>query len=253
MQNFPGIASMISRNRSSSIAENFQKVLGQIEHAARLAGRLPESVSLVVVTKGHPVDIVIQAILAGAKFLGENYPEEGVEKILALRDQIGVEWHMIGHVQSRKSRQVCEHYNWVHSVDSLKLAARMDRFAGELDIKLPVLLECNVSGEDTKFGFPAWIEDRWYKTASDIAPILKCKNIEVHGLMTIAPLVENPEEARSYFSRLRRLRDYLKERFPDTNWDELSMGMSSDFQVAVQEGATMVRIGQAILGPRPVR
>lgn len=242
---------MISRNDPSLIAENFQKVLGQIEHAARSVGRSPQGVRLVVVTKGHPLEVVRNAIQAGAKILGENYPEEGIEKILALKDIAGLEWHMIGHVQSRKARQVCEHYAWVHSVDSPKLAARLDRFIGELEIKLPVLLEFNVSGEESKYGFAAWDENRWDVTASAIAPVLKSKYMEVHGLMTVAPLLEEPEEARSYFSRLRRLRDYLRDSFPDANWDELSMGMSSDFQVAVQEGATMVRIGQAILGPRP--
>jgi len=243
---------MISRNDPSLIAENLQKVLGQIGNAARSVGRSPQGVRLVVVTKGHPLEVVRGAIEAGAKILGENYPEEGVEKILALKEYAGLEWHMIGHVQSRKARQVCEHYAWVHSVDSPKLAARLDRFAGELEIKLPVLLECNVSGEESKYGFAAWDENRWDATAGAITPVLKSKYMEVQGLMTVAPLLENPEGVRSFFSRLRRLRGYLRDRFPNANWGELSMGMSSDFQVAVQEGATMVRIGQAILGPRPV-
>lgn len=243
---------MMSSNDPSSIAENFQKVLGQIEHAARSVGRSPEGVRLVVVTKGHPLETVRKAIRAGAKILGENYPEEGVEKILALKDYAGLEWHMIGHVQSRKARQVCGHYAWVHSVDSPKLAARLDRFAGELEIELPVLLECNVSGEESKYGFTAWDKDRWEVTAREIAPVLESKYLKVHGLMTVAPFLENPEGARPFFSRLRQLRDYLRDRFPDAIWDELSMGMSSDFQLAIKEGATMVRIGQAILGPRPI-
>jgi pyridoxal phosphate enzyme (YggS family) len=244
---------MKSGDQMSRIAENFQYVLGQIERAARSAGRTPSDVRLVVVTKGHPLQVARKAVEAGAKYLGENYVEEGVEKILALSGEVRVEWHMIGHVQSRKAHQVCEHFAWVQSVDSLKLAARLDRFSGELDRKLPILLECNVSGEETKFGFAAWDERRWETVIQEIAAILEFENLDVRGLMTMAPLVPDPEEARPYFRRLRLLAGFLKERFPGNAWEELSMGMSADFEVAIQEGATLVRVGQAILGPRPAR
>lgn len=236
---------------SEAIRRNLIHVTGQIEAAARSVGRDPDQVRLVVVTKGQPVQAVRAALKAGARYLGENYAEEGIEKKLACMASPAVEWHMIGHVQSRKARMVCEHYDWVHSLDSLKLAQRLDRFAGELGRVLPVLLECNVSGEETKYGWPAWQEDHWADLLAQIEPLVALPNLSVRGLMTMAPFLPEPEQARPYFQRLRRLQAVLSERFPQTTWDELSMGMSADFQVAIQEGATLVRIGTAIMGPRP--
>jgi pyridoxal phosphate enzyme (YggS family) len=208
-------------------------------------------VRLVVVTKGQPLDKIQEVIEAGAMRLGENYAEEGVEKIQALGARKGLEWHMIGHVQSRKARLICEHFAWVHSLDSLKLAERLDRLAGELERKLPVLIECNVSGEESKFGYPAWQEERWDELGEAISPIMQCNQLQVRGLMAMAPYSSDPEAARPYFKRARRLRDALARRFPALDWSELSMGMSGDYETAIEEGATIVRIGEAILGPRP--
>lgn len=231
------------------IAENYRMVLERIEAAALAAGRVPADVKLVVVTKGQPVEAIREILAAGARCLGENYVEEALEKILALAD-IGVEWRMIGHVQSRKARLVIENFACCDSLDSLKLAGRLDRFAGELDRRLPVLLECNVSGEESKSGFAAWQETDWPALADEFSGIAALPNLEVRGLMTMPPYFDEPERARPFFKRLRRFQSFLKERQPETCWEELSMGMSGDFEAAIQEGATLVRIGTAIMGPR---
>jgi pyridoxal phosphate enzyme (YggS family) len=235
---------------SVNIQENLHQVLERIALAEHAAGRDPGSVRLVVVTKGHSIDAVQEVIAAGAKILGENYVEEGIAKKSALAEAERVQWHMIGHVQSRKARAACEHFDWLHSLDSLKLARRLSSFSGGLGRRLPVLLECNVSGEATKFGWPAWQEERWPDLLSDLAEVAALPDLKVCGLMTMAPYLEAPELARPYFLRLRRLQKFLASHLGQVDWSELSMGMSGDFEVAIQEGATLVRIGTAILGPR---
>ncbi len=225
--------------------------MDRIAQAARTAGRDPVGVRLVVVTKGHPIEAVQEAIAAGAELLGENYVDEGVGKRQACGDAARVQWHMIGHVQSRKARPVCEHFDWLHSLDSLKLARRLDSFAGELGRKLPVLLECNVSGEATKFGWTAWRPEAWPDLLPALAEVTALPNLRVCGLMTMAPFLEAPEQARPYFKRLRRFQEFLAGQLTQVDWSELSMGMSGDFEAAIQEGATLVRIGTAIMGPRP--
>lgn len=233
------------------IRGNYLRTLDRMAEAARTVGRDASEVRLIVVTKGHPVETAQAAIQAGARCLGENYVEEAILKIQTLAGAGPVEWHMIGHVQSRKAQAACEYFDWVHSVDSLKLATRLDRFAGELGRSLPILFECNVSGEASKFGWPAWEEKEWDRFVDEITPITALLNIHVRGLMTMAPFLAKPEDTRPYFRRLRHLRDYLARCFPQSNWSTLSMGMSADYIVAIQEGATMVRIGTAILGERP--
>ena len=234
----------------NAIRENYHAVLERITQAARHAGRSPESVRLIVVTKGQPLFKAEAAVRAGARDLGENYPEEGVEKMLAIT-RPDVHWHMIGHVQRRKARLVVAHYDMMHSLDSLALAQRLNRLAAEARRMLPVLLEFNVGGESSKFGWPAWDEAQWEALLPDIEGVLACEYLLVQGVMTVPPPVASPEAARPYFQQLRRLRDFLAQRFPQAAWNELSMGMSADFEVAVEEGATLVRVGTAILGPRP--
>ncbi len=234
----------------AGIRENYQHVLDQIATAARKADRNVDEIRLVVVTKTQPVEIVRAAIEAGARILGENYPEEGVMKIQSLPEKTGVEWHMIGHVQSRKARLVADHFALLHSLDSLKLAGRLDRFAAEANRVLPVLLEFNVGGEESKSGWNAVDESQWNVFLPDVAELLDLPHVRVHGLMTMPPLGTEPEESRRYFQRLRRLRDHLAAQFPQADWHELSMGTSTDFEVAVEEGATLVRVGTAIVGVR---
>lgn len=239
--------------QTSQISENLLRVTDHIHTAAESVGRNAENIRLVVVTKGHQIEVVHQAVEAGIRDIGENYVEESLPKIDTLGQVSDLEWHMIGHVQSRKARKVCEHFNWVQSVDSLRLANRLNRFAGELEKQIPVLLECNVSGEESKFGFTAWNELEWAELAKEVAPIMELSNLNVLGLMTMPPFTSDPNQARPYFIRLRKLRDYFSSQFPAQKWNELSMGMSADYVVAVQEGATIVRIGTAILGPRTQR
>ena len=171
-------------------------------------------------------------------------------KIQSLAEQSGVEWHMIGHVQSCKARLVADHFALLHSLDSLKLAQRLDRFAAERDRILPVLLEFNVGGEESKSGWNASDEAQWNRLLPDVSAILDLPNLRVHGLMTMPPLETDPNEARRFFAGLRRLRDHLASQFSQVDWHELSMGTSADYPVAVEEGATLVRVGTAIVGAR---
>lgn len=235
---------------SNPIEENYAKVVDQIRHAAGLVHRDPDQIRLVVVTKNHPVEHIALAVQAGIKLFGENYVEEALSKISAFQPSENIEWHMIGHVQSRKARLVCEHFDLLHSLDSLKLANRLDRSGAELNKKLPVLLECNVSGEESKNGFPAWDEANWPNLCMELEQIAALGNIEIVGLMTMAPFFDAPELARPSFRKLRELRDYLSPKISCATWDLLSMGMSGDFEAAVQEGATILRIGTAIMGSR---
>jgi len=234
----------------STIRENYQHTLGRIADAARKSGRKPDDVKLVVVTKSQPLEIVQAALEAGVRILGENYPEEGVTKIQSLPNQSGVEWHMIGHVQSRKARSVAEYFELLHSLDSLKLARRLDRFAAEQNRILPVLLEFNVGGENTKSGWDASDDTKWNNFRPDIESILVLNNLHVRGLMTMPPLGTDAEDSRRFFRHLKLLRDHLASLYPDTSWSELSMGTSMDYVVAVEEGATLVRVGTAIVGER---
>jgi len=237
----------------TQIRERYENALKRIATAAQTSGRDPETVRLVVVTKAQPLEIVQAAVHAGARLLGENYPEESVSKISSFGPESGVEWHMIGHVQSRKARLVIEHFDLLQSLDSLKLARRLDRMASEAGRILPVMLEINVGGEESKYGWPAKNESTWPALYPVVDSILELKNLEILGLMTMPPLETDPEDARVYFRTLRLLREHLAARYPQADWRELSMGTSADYEVAVQEGATLVRIGTAILGSRPDR
>ncbi|MBL8088754.1 MAG: YggS family pyridoxal phosphate-dependent enzyme [Anaerolineales bacterium] len=232
------------------IKERYESTLEKIAISAKKAGRNPESVKLVVVTKSQPVEVVQAAIEAGAKILGENYAEEGVTKIQSLSSFSAVEWHMIGHVQSRKAQLVAEHFNFLHSLDSIKLAKRLDRFCGEAKRKLPVLLEFNVGGEESKGGWDAFDETRWNELIVELNEILTLPNLQVRGLMAMPPLGDDAEFSRPFFVKMKRLQEFLMKQFPQVDFSELSMGTSLDYEVAVEEGATFVRVGTAIVGER---
>ncbi len=236
---------------ASTIRQNYMSVLERIERAAVQAGRAPESVKLVVVTKTHPAEVVEWVLEAGARFIGENYVEEAIQKMHGLSLQRHAQWHMIGHIQRRKAGLVCQYFQYVHSLDSLRLAQRLSVCALEQNLVLPVLLECNLAGEESKFGFPIWQEETWPDLLPEIVQIVGLPNLQVSGLMGMAPFLPEPEQARPFYRRLRMFREFLRSKITHVEWLELSMGMSGDFEVAVQEGATWVRIGQSILGPRP--
>ena len=234
----------------ASIREKYLFTLDQIASAARKSRRDLNQIRLVVVTKSQPLEVVQAAIEAGVRILGENYPEEGVTKIQSLTSQTGVEWHMIGHVQSRKARLVANYFALLHSLDSLKLAKRLDRFAADSNRKLPVLLEFNVGGEETKTGWDASNESTWDALLPELSNLLRLPNLQICGLMAMPPLGDTAEDSRRFFRQLRLLREFLEIQLPDGDWRELSMGTSADFPVAVEEGATLVRVGTAIMGER---
>lgn len=229
----------------------------EIAGACERSGRSPDSVTLIAVSKTHAAAQVVQATEAGLQHFGENRVEEALPKIERVRQLTAapVHWHMVGHVQSRKARYVAGEFALVHSIDSLKLAERLGRYAAERRTIQDVLLEINVSGEATKAGWDAY---NWQNNASlrgalwsEIAAVLAQPGLAVRGLMTMAPIVAEMEQARTVFAGLRTLRDALANDFPVAEWSALSMGMTDDYPVAVEEGATMVRIGRAIFGPRP--
>lgn len=234
---------------AAAIRVRYESVLSRIAEAGLRSGRARPA-RLVVVTKFQPLEVVRAAVEAGVSILGENYAEEALQKIAAL-GQTAVEWHMVGHVQSRKAGPVAANFDMLHSLDSLKLAARLERFCAEAGRNLPVLLEMNVSGEASKHGFPAWDESGWPGLLPALETLAQFPRLHVRGLMTMPPFFDDPGLVRPYFRRLRRLQEFLMGRLPQTDWTELSMGTSADFEVAVEEGATFVRVGQAILGLRP--
>lgn len=232
------------------IQEKLAAVQQRIEHAALKSGRKAGDVQLVVVTKTQPVEVVEAVLLAGSNVLGENYPEETLPKILALREKYHPQWQMIGHLQSRKTGIVAEHFQMLQSLDRMDLAARLERTLQGLEKQLPVLLEVNVSGEESKFGWPAWQEREWSGLAQTVKALQEFQHLKVCGLMTMPPLSDDPEQVRPFFARTRRLLAYLNHQLPELQMTQLSMGTSSDFEIAVEEGATLVRIGTAIVGPR---
>jgi len=239
----------------ADIARNLAQVRERIAEAALRSGRQPADVTLVAVTKTSPAEAVVAAHDAGVRHFGENRVQEAEVKIPAVRAALTEPqpiWHMIGHIQSRKAQAVVAHFDRVHSLDRIKVARRLSRFAQEAGRNLPVLLECNVSGEETKYGFDlsAWEQDGDRRDAflAAVGEILALPNLSVRGLMTMAPFVSEAETVRPVFASLRGLLDVLREQFPRQDWRHLSMGMTDDFEVAIEEGATLVRIGRAIFG-----
>lgn len=235
----------------TDLEANLRSVQVRIAAAAARAGRDPAQITLVAVTKGQPVESIRQAYDLGLRHFGENRVEEAEGKIHLLPD--GITWHMIGHIQSRKADRICPAFQVVHSVDSTKLARRLDRFCSDRVEPLAILLECNLSGESSKQGF---VVDRWphdqvqrHLLLDAIEEIVQCAHLRVQGLMTMAPLVTDSGQARPVFASLRRLRDDLAASYPTVDWRCLSMGMTGDFEVAIEEGATHVRIGRAIFAP----
>jgi PLP dependent protein len=235
------------------VHQRITQVRSRIDAAAQAVNRDAEAVRLVVVTKAQPLDTVEAALQAGAEILGENYPEESLPKIEALKGKYRAEWHMIGHLQSRKAGIVASHFDLYQSLDRLDIALRMENLLAGLGRRLPVLLEFNTGGEGSKSGWDAANETTWDGLIEATRQVHQLPHLEVRGLMTMPPLFENAEEARPFFVRLRKLGDFLSAAIPGIQLREYSMGTSSDFEVAVQEGATLVRVGTAILGPRPAR
>ncbi len=231
------------------VQERMNEVQERVEAAARRSSRDIDAIRIVGVTKTHPYNVVRAAHKAGLRLIGENRVEEALPKKAASQDLADLEWHMIGHIQSRKSKSVVDIFDAVHSVDRIKIADRLNRDAESAGLRLPILLECNVSGEASKWGWQLTEKESWPEIVDEFTRIQKLENLEVRGLMTMAPMVADPERVRPIFEKLRLLRDYLQNAVPG-DWAELSMGMTEDYMVAVEEGATLLRIGRAIFGPR---
>ncbi len=218
-----------------SIEANLARVRERIVAACQRAGRSPDDVTLIGVTKSHPAEVIAQAIAAGLADVGENRVQEALAKIDALAArEIRPRWHMIGHVQTNKAKTVLGRFAILHSVDSVRLAEALSRRAKE---QAPILLEVNVGQETSKFGFAP------QEVTPALDAIASLPQLDVRGLMTVAPITDDAERSRPIFRRLSELRDELGLR-------ELSMGMTNDFEVAIEEGATLVRVGRAIFGPR---
>lgn len=226
------------------LRDNIARVQARIEAAKQRSG-CNQMVALVAVSKTQRPETVAAAYQAGLQIFGENRVEEARPKAISVAALVAPlpppQWHMVGHLQSRKAADVLPWASLVHSVDTPKLASRLSR-AVPTGQQLPVLLEVNVSGESSKAGFSPETLD------SGVEAIIGLPGVRIEGLMTMAPIVRDPEEARPVFRRLRLLRDDLARRYPTTSWRHLSMGMSDDFEVAIEEGATLVRIGRAIFG-----
>jgi pyridoxal phosphate enzyme (YggS family) len=230
-----------------SIPENIAAVRDRIAETARRRGRRPEEIALMAVTKTHPPERIREARAAGLHLFGENRVQEFAGKAAALADLAGAEWHMIGHLQTNKAGKAAELFHAVDSVDSVKLAEKLDAAAQSLDKKLSVLIEINVGGEAAKSGVAP--DSRELEELLLAAPRLEA--LEFRGLMTVPPFTNDPGGSRPYFRKLRELRATIASRsLPAVGLDTLSMGMSHDFEVAIEEGSTCVRVGTAIFGER---
>ena len=228
---------------SRSIAENIELVRDKIERAASRSRRSPEEIKLVAVSKRVPVEFIQEAYAAGIRHFGESRVQEWESKARILAE-VAATWHLIGHLQRNKAARAASLFHTIDTVDSLPLAERLDRAVGE-GRRLPVLLEIRLDMHGAKSGCPP-------EEAARVGDgLLELPRLEWSGLLTIAPIIENPEDARPVFRRLREIRDRLAEQL-DWALPELSMGMSHDFEIAIEEGATQVRIGTAIFGVRSV-
>lgn len=228
----------------SELQENLTRIRSRIDQACERSGRQPDSVRLMAVSKNQPPERVAEAALAGLTLFGENRIQEAKVKIPLCPSQL--EWHFIGHLQSNKSRDAVSLFQVVQGVDSLALAEELQKQALKQARSLPILLEVNVAGESSKFG---WNPDR---LLAELPQLNALNRLEVHGLMTIAPYAVDPEQVRPIFRRLRELRDRCTDLL-GAPLPVLSMGMSGDLEVAIEEGATLVRVGTALFGERPRR
>jgi PLP dependent protein len=227
----------------SDIAANINTIKQRIAAAAARSHRAPDSIKLLAVTKTVPSVCISEAIDAGITMFGENYVQEAKEKVAIIGPR--VQWHMIGHLQTNKAKYAVNLFNYIHSVDRMDLARELDKRARLTGHKMNILIEVNVSGEKTKTGIPA------ATAISLVKDVSRLENLSVRGLMTMAPYSANPENSRLYFTSLRNLRDdIIRAGITGILMEELSMGMTDDFEVAIEEGATIVRIGRAIFGER---
>ncbi|MDD7332978.1 MAG: YggS family pyridoxal phosphate-dependent enzyme [Lachnospiraceae bacterium] len=225
------------------LKENFQSVEARIQAACDRAGRSRKEVTLIAVSKTKPVEMLQTIYDAGSRDFGENKVQEMCDKIEQLPTDI--RWHMIGHLQTNKVKYIVGRVSLIHSVDSLHLAQEIEKQAAKLDVIVPILIEVNIAEEESKFGIHK------EETISLVREVAALPHIRIQGLMTIAPYVENPEDNRAYFRGIKQLSvDIARENIDNVSMDCLSMGMTGDYEVAIEEGATMVRVGTGIFGER---
>ena len=227
-----------------SVKNNFNAVMRQINDAALSCGRNPEEITLIAVSKKKEIPVILEGINTGAAHLGENYIQEAVRKI----DSIGknrVCWHFIGHLQTKKAKSAVKYFEYIHTVDTIKLAREIQKQALKINKVQKILLQVNIGGEETKSGADIMdIHELAHK-------VMQLDNLSLKGLMCIPPYCADPELARPYFRKLAQIRDKIKEEFKNPAiMEHLSMGMSNDFKIAIEEGATMIRVGTSIFGRR---
>lgn len=224
------------------ISARFEAIRDRMEKAVTRSGREPDSVRLIAVSKTRTVEEIAEAVEAGVMDVGENKVNEAETKKPAL--EASPRWHLIGHLQKNKAKRAVQLFDVIHSVDSVALGERIDRLAGELDKVQPVLVQVDLAGEETKSGLP---EEELFGA---LETLTRCARLRIEGLMVLPPYFDDENEVRPYFRGLRELSETARERGVLTG-KELSMGMSHDFEIAIEEGATLIRIGTAIFGPRP--
>ncbi|RUM87648.1 MAG: YggS family pyridoxal phosphate-dependent enzyme [Thermodesulfatator sp.] len=226
------------------IAHRFKKIEERVAEAALRAGRRPEEVQILGASKGQGVEKIRAAVQAGLRLVGENYVQEAERKRPLLKD-LPLSWHLIGYLQRNKARKALRLFDLIQTVDRVEIAERLSRWATEEGRELPVFLQVKLAPEETKAGAPP------EELPALARKVMELPGLELRGLMTIPPYREDPEEVRPYFRRLREIRDHLWETLNLPFPGELSMGMSHDFEVAIEEGATLVRLGTILFGPRP--
>ncbi len=224
--------------------QKIERIKTRIKNAATVCGRGSESIRLVAVGKTKPAELVREAIAAGATIIGENYIQEAREKFKALGD-CTVDWHYIGHLQSNKAKYAVQIFDLIHSVDSFKLARELNKSAKKINKIQPILIQVNISREKTKGGVHE------AQTLELVRSVSELSNLSIKGLMTMPPYFDDPDRARPFFKALVHLQQQIQRtHIPNVSMDELSMGMSGDFEAAIEEGATLVRVGTAIFGAR---
>lgn len=241
---------MPSNPYESDIKGRLEEIRTEIEQACQKSGRSVAEVQILAISKKQSVEVIRAAYASGIHSFGESYLQEAREKMELLADLPDLHWEMVGHIQSRKAKEVSQNFDRVHSLDSVKLAELLSKHRPATLPPLEAYLEVNLAGEASKGGFLAKDQRDWEALFPIVEQISGLKGLKLIGLMAMPPLFENSEDARPYFIKLRELRDLLNDVFPELMLEKLSAGTSSDFAIAIEEGATVIRIGERLLGPR---
>ncbi len=241
---------MESKLLEAKIGSNLAEIQAIVKRAARISRRVPDDVTILAISKRQPNEVIEAAYRCGQRAFGESYVQEALEKIDYFKKFDDIRWDMVGHIQSRKARQVAENFHTVHSLDSIKLAGLLDKHRPDEMPPLEVFLEVNIGEESSKIGFQGSNEKDRQALLPAVRQIIAMKKLKLVGLMAMPPLFPNPEQSRPYFQKLRQLQDFLKNQVADGRLNQLSAGTSSDFEIAIEEGSTTVRIGERLLGLR---